>query len=143
MKRYIIKDEEGKVVNVTELGEGEQAPKSEAPKCDEGEGAAAPFTPEQMDAIRKIISEELAKSAGATKPAEGEAHDAEEKAKAEEMKKEEEAKKLEEEKKAADAKKAKDAAAVAETKSVKVADSTVSLEDERDNAWLTRYGLSK
>lgn len=131
MKKYFIKDEEGKVVEVSELEEGEALPKeAEAPKKDEEGAAAAPFTPEQMDAIRKIISEELAK-AKEPAPAE-EAHDD-----ATEMKKEEE-KKLEEEKKIGDSK-----SPVSLEKKAQVNDSSVDLEEERDNAFLKRYGLSR
>lgn len=129
MKRYVIKDEEGKVVEVSELEAGEKMPEAEAPKHDEEEGAApaAPFTPEQMDAIRTIISEELAKLKPAeehTPAPEGEAHDQEE------MK--------EEEKEVKQACDSKGPAAVAELKAP-VTDSTLNLEDERTNAWAKRY----
>jgi hypothetical protein len=136
MKRYIVKDEEGKVVEISELEEGEKAPqKTEAPEKKDEEGATAPFTPEQMDAIRKIISEELAKASAADKPAEGDVHDEEE------MKKEEEEKKEE----VSDSKKAKDSKGPVsiEDKSSKVNDSSLDLEEERNNAWAKRYGISK
>jgi hypothetical protein len=137
-----MKDEEGKVVEVTELSEGEQLPKSEAPKKDEEPAAAAPFTPEQMDAIRKIISEELAKASGSTDP---ETHDSEE----EEMKKkEEEAKKAAEEAKKAEeeAKKVGDSkgpVSIENKTPAAVKDSSLDLEEERNNAFAKRYGLSR
>lgn len=134
MKRYFIKDEEGKVVEVSELEAGEEAPKAEAPaqKDEEGAAPAAPFTPEQMDAIRTIISEELAKL-----------HKPEEKP-AEEMHDEAEMKKEEEEKKeACDSKKTTDSAVSLENKKTSVSDSSLDVEEERANAWNKRFGLSK
>lgn len=127
MKRYVIKDEEGKVVEVSELEANEKMPEGEAPQHDEEEGATAPFTPEQMDAIRTIISEELAKLKPAEKPAptpEAEAHD--------------EAEMSEEEKEVKKACDSKGPAAVAETKKP-VTDSALNLEDERVNVWAKRY----
>lgn len=136
MKRYVIKDEEGKVVEVSELEENEKAPEVAPEKKDEEGAAAAPFTPEQMDAIRKIISEELAKAK--EQPAEaGEPGVGDE----DEMKKEEEEKKLAAEDSKKQAKDSKTGpAAVSEQKQVNDS-ASIDLEEERNNAWTKRYGL--
>lgn len=68
MKKYIIKDEDGKEIEVIET---EEMAKPEAPKADEPEKPEdvhdEPFSPEQIAAIKAIVKEALAE---ASKPAE-------------------------------------------------------------------------
>lgn len=80
MKTYVVKDEDGKVVTVNEYEEGEAptpAAEPEAPKTGEGATDEA-FTPEQMDAIKKIVAEAIAEALKKDEPTpapEAETHD--------------------------------------------------------------------
>lgn len=77
MKRYVVKDEDGKAIEVNEYEEGEMPEKETKPMPEEGTHDEA-FSPEQVDAIKKIVAEAIAEALKKDEPAAGpdvEAHD--------------------------------------------------------------------